>query len=143
MIEPMFIQGPIPAEKISDTIARHQSMTEIGAHSLFLGQVRADKAEGKAVTAIEYSAYEEMAGKELEKIREQIISQYDLISAHIYHSLGEVKTGQICFFVFTCSAHRREANEACRYLVDEIKEKVPIFGKELFEDETHQWKVNR
>ncbi|MDR8394046.1 molybdenum cofactor biosynthesis protein MoaE [Aliifodinibius sp. S!AR15-10] len=139
----VFVQGAIPPEKISNSIAKHQSKTSIGGHSIFLGQVRADDVDGKTVVAIEYTAYEEMAEKELGKIREKAFSKYDLTCAHIYHSLGTVKAGELCFFVFTSSAHRKAAREANRFLVDEIKEKVPIFGKEIFEDESHQWKVNQ
>ena len=62
---------------------------------------------------------------------------------HIYHSLGLVKTGEISLFVFVSTSHRKDAIEAIEYLVNEIKEKVPIFGKELFTDDTHQWKENR
>ncbi|MFH5833871.1 molybdenum cofactor biosynthesis protein MoaE [Halalkalibaculum sp. DA3122] len=143
MPKKVFVKGAIPPGKISNSIAHHQSKTTIGAHSIFLGQVRADEVEGKTVAAIEYTAYEEMALKEVEKIRENAFSKYDLTCAHIYHSLGTVKAGELCFFVFTSSAHRKTARQANRFLVDEIKEKVPIFGKEIFEDESHQWKVNR
>ena len=139
----VFIEGPISPEKIGNSIAGHQSKTGIGAHSIFLGQVRADTIDGKEVIAIEYSAYQEMAEKELHRIRESAFSRFDLICAHIYHSMGTVKTGEICLFVFTSSAHRNAATEANRFIVEEIKANVPIFGKELFEDETHQWKVNQ
>lgn len=143
MPKKIFIQGAIPPEKISDSIAKHQSKTGIGGHSIFLGQVRADEVDGKAVAAIEYTAYEAMAEKEVDKIREEAFEKFDLTCAHIYHSLGNIQVGELCFFVFTSSAHRKAAREANQFLVDEIKERVPIFGKEIFEDETHQWKVNR
>ena len=61
---------------------------------------------------------------------------------HIYHSLGEVKTGEICLFIFVSSPRRDAANDACRYILEAIKKEAPIFGKELFEDNTHKWKVN-
>ena len=138
----VFQQGPISPEKIATSIANHQSKTNIGAHSIFLGQVRADEIDGKTVQAIDYSAYEEMAEKEFYNIREAAFEKFDLTCMHIYHSLGPVKAGEICLFVFTSSAHRKAATEACSYLVEEIKAKEPIFGKEVFEDETHQWKVN-
>ncbi|MBL3657665.1 molybdenum cofactor biosynthesis protein MoaE [Fulvivirga sediminis] len=138
----VFVDGPISPDKIATSIANHQSKTNIGAHSIFLGQVRADEIEGKTVTAIEYSAYEEMADKAFHEIRESAFEKFDLTCSHIYHSLGTVKAGEICLFVFTSSAHRKAAIEACNYLVEEIKANVPVFGKELFEDETHQWKVN-
>lgn len=138
----VFVQGAITPNKIATSIANHQSKTNIGAHSIFLGQVRADEVDGKSVTAIDYSAYEEMAEKAFYEIRESAFDQFDLTCMHIYHSLGLVKAGEICLFVFTSSAHRKEATEACSYLVEAIKANVPIFGKEVFEDETHQWKVN-
>ena len=142
-IKKVFVEGAISPDKIADSISHHQTKTGIGAHSIFLGQVRADVIDEKEVTAIEYTAYEEMAGTKFHEIREAAFSKFDLTCAHIYHSLGKVKAGEICLFVFTSSAHRKAATDACRYLVEEIKAKVPIFGKELFEDETHQWKVNQ
>ena len=137
------MQGPIPPEKIAKSIANHQSKTNIGAHSIFLGQVRADLIEGKQVQSIDYTAYEEMAEKVFLEIREAAFSKYDMTCCHIYHSLGEVKAGELCLFVFTSSQHRKVAIEACNYLVEEIKSKAPVFGKELFHDDTHQWKVNQ
>lgn len=139
----VFVEGPITPEKIATSIAHHQVKTNIGAHDIFLGQVRADEIDGKTVQAIEYSAYNEMALKTFHEIRESAFEKYDLTCMHIYHSIGIVKAGEICLFVFTSSAHRKEAMDACRYLVEEIKAKAPVFGKELFEDDSHQWKVNK
>ncbi|WP_026915777.1 molybdenum cofactor biosynthesis protein MoaE [Christiangramia portivictoriae] len=139
----VFIQGAIPPEKIAKSIANHQSKTNIGAHSIFLGQIRADEVDGNIVQAIEYSAYEEMAEQVFHEIRETAFSKFDITCAHIYHSMGRVNAGEICLFVFTSSEHRKIAIEACNFFVEEIKAKVPIFGKELFEDESHQWKVNK
>jgi len=143
MPKSIFVQGAITPERISESIAKHQSKTAIGGHSIFLGQIRADEADGKRVAAIEYTAYEEMADKEADKIREEAFEKFDLTCAHIYHSLGHIKTGELCFFVFTSSAHRQAARDANAFLVDAIKERVPIYGKEIYEDESHQWKVNR
>lgn len=139
----VFVQGAIPAEKIAASVANHQSKTNIGAHSIFLGQIRADEVDGKTVSAIEYTAYEEMAEQVFHEIREAAFAKFDITCAHIYHSLGTVKTGELCLFVFTSSAHRKIAIEATNYFVEEIKAKVPIFGKEIFEDDSHQWKVNQ
>ncbi len=138
----VFLEGPIPPEKLAISVAHHQSRTEIGAHSIFLGQVRADRIEGKAVEAIEYSAYEEMANPILHEIREEAFSRFDITCAHVYHSLGRVGVGELCFYVFTSSARRKTAMAATEYFVEQIKARVPIFGKELFEDQSHQWKVN-
>lgn len=139
----VFQEGPITAEKIGKSIANHQVKTNIGAHDIFLGQVRADVIDGKTVTAIDYSAHEEMAEKAFYDIREAAFKKFDLTCMHIYHSLGKVNTGEICLFVFTSSAHRKETMDATRYIVEEIKAKVPVFGKEIFEDGEHVWKENK
>lgn len=138
----VFISGAIASEFIAQSIAKHQSKQNIGAHTIFLGQVRADAIEGKIVTAIEYSAYEEMANEAVAVIREKAFAQFDLICMHIYHSLGVVKVGEICLFVFVSAKRRNQVYEATETIVNWIKSEVPIFGKELFEDETFQWKKN-
>jgi len=139
----VFVNGPITPEKIATSIAHHQVKTNIGAHDIFLGQVRADEIEGKIVQAIEYTAYEEMAETKFNEIREATFLKYDLTCMHIYHSLGKINAGEICLFVFTSSKHRAMAMDACRFVVEEIKANVPVFGKEIFEDGEHQWKENK
>ncbi len=139
----IFVKGPITPEKIAQSIAHHQVKTNIGAHEIFLGQVRADVIEGKEVQAIVYSGYEEMVNQLAHDIRETTFEKFDLTCMHIYHSLGEVKAGEICLFVFTSSVHRKDAREACAYLVEEIKAKLPIYGKEVFDETSYQWKENR
>ena len=134
--------GAIAPQKIADSIAHHQVKTNIGAHDIFLGQVRADEIAGKKVVAIDYSCYEEMAEKVFHEIREAAFEKFDLTCLHIYHSIGLVNAGELCLFVFTSSRHRKMALDACRFIVEEIKLKAPVFGKEVFEYMTHQWKVN-
>ena len=138
----IFVQGPIAATFIADSIEKHSSKTGIGGHSIFLGQIRADKTEGKEVTSIEYTAYEEMALEKMYDIREDIFAKYDLVCMHVYHSLGKVKTGEICLFVFTSAAHRKAAIDACQEVVERIKSELPVWGKELFAGESYQWKEN-
>ncbi len=135
-------EGQILPEFIADSIAKHQHKTNIGAHQIFLGQVRADLIDEKEVVAIEYTAHEEMAEQIIHEIREETFEKFDLTCMHIYHSLGRVEKGQICLFVFVSSGHRRAANEAIVHLVEAIKERVPIFGKEILEDGSHVWKQN-
>lgn len=138
-----FKEGSISANFIAESIAKHQIKTNIGAHQIFLGQVRSDIISNREVVAIEYSAYEEMANKAFDEIREKAFAQFDLTCMHIYHSIGLVKAGEICLFVFVSSKHRKEVQRAIEFIVEEIKANVPIFGKELFEDATHIWKVNK
>jgi molybdopterin synthase catalytic subunit len=142
-IKNIFYQGAIPASFIAERIQKHNTQTAIGAHSIFLGQIRADEKDGKKITAIEYTAYEEMALEKMHGIREAIFEKYPLTCMHVHHSLGKIKSGEICFFVFTSSAHRKAAIDACQETVERIKTELPIWGKEFFEDETYQWKENK
>ncbi|MEN9442687.1 MAG: hypothetical protein RLZ33_2764 [Bacteroidota bacterium] len=142
MIKNCFKEGPITSQFIGDSIAKHQSKKTIGAHQIFLGQVRQDVIEELDVVAIEYSAYEEMANNEFDKIRESAFQRFDLVCMHIYHSLGLVAAGEICLFVFVSSKHRKMAQMAVEFIVEEIKNKVPVFGKEILSNDTHVWKTN-
>jgi len=139
----VFIQGEITSAFIANAISKHQTKTGIGAHNIFLGQIRKDEVAGKTVSAIEFSCYEEMAEKKLHEIREDAFQKFDLTCMHIYHSLGIVNLGEICFFVFVSAAHRPQVYEATEYIVNKVKEDVPIFGKELFETGAYQWKKNK
>lgn len=141
-IKNVFIEGPISPEFIANFIEKHQTKTAIGAHNIFLGQVRADKVEETSVGAIAYTAYTEMANKVMHDIRERAFEKFELNCMHIYHSLGVVKAGQICLFVFVSAPHRRVTFEALEYVVEAIKKEAPVYGKELLEDKSHQWKVN-
>lgn len=137
----VFIDGPITPDFIADSLAKHAAKQNIGAHSMFMGQVRADVNEsGQTVTGIEYEAYHEMAMETLHSIREDAFAKYELTCMHIYHSLGLVKAGKISLFVFTSSAHRRAAMEACDYLVERIKKEVQVWGKEILDSGESVWK---
>ena len=138
----VLVNGPISPQFIADSIAKHATKTSIGAHDIFLGQVRSDAIENKIVQAIEYTSYEDMAEEKFHEIRESAFAKFDLTCMHIYHSMGKVKAGEICLFVFVSSKHRAMAFDACRYIVEEIKANVPIWGKELFQDDTYVWKEN-
>ena len=140
----VFLEGAISPNFIADSIAKHSTKLEIGAHSIFLGQVRNDQHNtGQIVAAIEYTTYTEMAEAILHEIREAIFAKYSLTCMHVYHSLGLVLAGEISLFVFTSSKHRRDAIDACNEIVERIKKEVPIWGKEILQDnEGHVWKEN-
>lgn len=138
----IFVDGPISTEFIGTKIKNHQSKTRIGAHDIFLGQVRKDEIDGHTVEGIEYTAYQEMAEDAMYEIRENTFEKFEIECMHVYHSLGLVKTGGICLFVFVSSQRRKVAFEATEFVVEEIKEKLPVFGKELLSNQTHSWKVN-
>lgn len=141
-IKNVFREGAISPDFIANSIEKHQHKTGIGAHNIFLGQVRADKVGETSVGAIEYTAYTEMANKVMHDIRERTFEKYELTCMHIYHSLGIVKAGEICLFVFVSAPHRKVTFEALEYVVEAIKKEAPVYGKELLEDQSHQWKVN-
>lgn len=139
----VFVNGAITPAFIAESIAKHSGKTSIGAHDIFLGQVRNDIINDKTVVAIEYTSYEDLAEQKFHEIREAAFGKYNLVCMHIYHSRGIVKAGEICLFVFVSSKHRKVAFDACRDIVEQIKANVPIWGKELFEDESHVWKINK
>lgn len=139
----IFKESPISADFVANSIAKHATKTEIGGHNIFLGQVRADQVGENVVAAIEYTANQSMALEIMHEIREAIFAKYALTCMHVYHSLGIVKAGEICLFVFTSSKHRKAAIDACEECVERIKAELPIWGKELFETEGYQWKENK
>jgi molybdopterin synthase catalytic subunit len=138
----IFMEGAIPADFIGSSIQKHSSKKNIGAHSIFLGQVRADVMGDKTVAAIDYTSYTDMALEKMEEIRESVFEKYELTCMHVHHSLGLVKAGEICLFVFASSKHRKVAIDACEETVERIKAELPVWGKELFEDESYTWKIN-
>jgi molybdopterin synthase catalytic subunit len=143
MTPDFLVNGPITGEIIADYIARMEKSTEQGAHSLFLGQVRADIKGLKRVKAIEYSAYEKMTSKEGENIIGSLLKEFeDVKNIRILHSTGVVMAGKISLLVVVSAGHRHQAMAACTRAVELIKERLPVWKKEIFEDNTHEWKGN-
>jgi molybdopterin synthase catalytic subunit len=143
MKEGLFINGAISSEYIAEYIAKQGNKTNIGAHDIFLGQVRADEIDGNKVAAIDYTSYPEMANRKIMEIKKAAYERFNLVHIHVSHSLGIVRAGEICLFVCITSAHRKEAFEGCRYIVEEIKKDLPVWGKEIFEDDNYVWKENK
>jgi len=139
----IFHQGPIPPSLVAESLQKHSSRTDIGAHSMFLGQVRSDILGGQTVTAIEYTTYADMALEQMQEIRESIFAKYPLTCLHVHHSLGIVKAGEISLFVFASSVHRRAAIDACNEIVEAVKSTLPVWGKEIFDNSDSRWKVNQ
>jgi molybdopterin synthase catalytic subunit len=143
MVKDILVIGPITPELITHFIEELSEKTESGGHSVFLGQVRSDEINGKRVKAIEYSAYEAMVRIEADKIKESILSEFgDVKSINIVHSTGIVSAGGISLFVLISAAHRHKAIQACSKTVELIKEKLPVWKKEIFDDDSHEWKQN-
>jgi molybdopterin synthase catalytic subunit len=126
------VRGPITPVLISELMTLGGEDTGTGAVSVFIGKVRADEAEGGRVKAIEYSAYEEMAVREADGIAETVRSAFsDVRSVIIVHSLGVVMAGEASLFIMVTAGHRDQASRACRHTLEMVKEKLPIWKKEL------------
>jgi molybdopterin synthase catalytic subunit len=118
----IFVEGPIDPAFIAGSIAKHATRTDIGAHEIFLGQVRADVIDGRTVEAIEYTAYRDMALERMTVIREEAFTKWPSMTClHVHHSLGTIKAGELCFMVFASAPHRQSAREAVAWVVDRIK----------------------
>jgi molybdopterin synthase catalytic subunit len=140
----IFVEGAIAPAFIAERIAKHATRHDIGGHEIFLGQVRADVIEGRTVAAIEYTAYRDMANEQMAVIREEAFARWPQMTClHVHHSQGTIKAGELCFMVFASAPHRQQAREAVAYVTDEVKKRLPIFGKEIFAEGGHVWKENR
>ena len=104
-----------------------------GAVVTFLGNTR-DNFEGKRVVRLEYEAYEAMALKKLEEVRQQVMAEFGIEDVAISHRTGLVDIGQTSMVIAVASPHRKEAFSACHRAVDLVKEVVPIWKKEVYED---------
>lgn len=127
------IAGPITPTLISELMTLGNEDTAAGAVAVFIGRVRDDEQDGRRVSAIEYSAYEEMAVKETEAVINTVRSAFsDVRSVFIVHSTGIVKTGEASLFIMITAGHRDHATRACRHTLEMVKEKLPVWKKELF-----------
>lgn len=102
-----FVKGPVSSEQIAKRIASHQTEIHSGAYNIFLGQVRADKIEGKKVEGIDYTTKEEMASVVFKQISEDAKKNFELFSVDILHSTGPVMAGEICLMVLVTCGHRK------------------------------------
>ena len=104
-----------------------------GGEVIFVGTVR-NHTKGKTVIRLEFEAYEPMAINEMTKIAERMESREDIYKVAIHHRVGVLEIGEIPVIIGVSAAHRVAAFEACQYAIDTLKETVPIWKKEIFED---------
>ena len=105
-----------------------------GGHVVFIGTVR-DMTSGKRVVRLEFESYVPMAIKEMKRICAQINDQWpEVIGISMHHRVGSLDIGEIPVVIAISSAHRNVAFQACQYAIDTLKETVPIWKKEIFED---------
>ena len=120
---------PIDVSKVIETA----SSLGAGAVNVFIGTVR-DHAHNKGVVWLEYEAYESMAVSEIRKIIDEAAHRWPLLGWGVSHRIGTLKPGEVSVVVAVSSPHRKQAFEACQFIIDTLKEKAPIFKKEIFED---------
>lgn len=111
---------------------------ESGAVVLFLGVTRRFTAD-RETTRLAYDAYEEMAAKELQRLAEEARRRWPILTCAIVHRLGDVPAGEDSVAIAVSSAHRRDAFEAGQWLIDTLKQSVPIWKQEQWSDGAAQW----
>ncbi len=112
-----------------DYVSDHRA----GGNALFVGTVR-DQTHGKPVVKLDFEAYKPMAVKEMQKIAETMAERWDALKISIHHRTGTLELGDIAVIIAVCTPHRKASFEACQYAIDTLKETVPIWKKEYFED---------
>jgi molybdopterin converting factor subunit 1 len=105
-----------------------------GAIVTFIGVVRETSPTGRPVTRLEYEAFDDMAVREMERIAEQMDERWPGCSVAIEHRVGRMEIGEASVAIVVATPHRAAAFEACRFAIDRLKETVPIWKKEFFED---------
>jgi molybdopterin synthase catalytic subunit len=106
---------------------------QCGGIDVFIGTVR-NATKGKAVLRLEFEAYAKMALKEMQKIAEQAQAQWPIEKILLHHRTGVLQVGEVPVIIAAAAAHRDAAFDACRYIIDTLKQTVPIWKKEIFED---------
>lgn len=109
-----------------------------GAFCSFEGWVR-NHNEGKNVSALEYEAYEPLCQKEAQKIFQEARQRFDTIDMKVVHRVGKLNVGEMAVWVGVTAGHRDDAFKACRYLIDEIKHRLPIWKKEYYTNGDSGW----
>ena len=121
-------QSPIDMQELADFVADPAA----GAMATFVGMTR-NTNEGRQVTRLEYECYPGMAEKEMEKIAAEVLRRWPVKKIAMVHRLGRVDIGEASVAIAVSSGHRHAAFEACHYAINQLKETVPIWKKELYE----------
>ena len=121
-------------ERLVEAVRRDES----GAVALFYGVAR-NHSEGRRVSALEYDAYPAMAERKLRQVADEVRARWPITGIGVWHRTGRLAIGETSLLVAVSAAHREEAFEACRHAVDRIKQVVPIWKKEIWEDGDGAW----
>jgi molybdopterin synthase catalytic subunit len=134
MIDTRLVTEPIDPRALIERVAG----PDCGAVSLFLGTVR-DQHDGRAVTGIEYSAYERMALSEIGAIAAEARQRWSVERIVVVHRLGTLAVGDASIGIAAAHAHRAQAIAAASFIIEEVKRRVPIWKKEHYADGTREW----
>jgi molybdopterin synthase catalytic subunit len=134
MMHVSLVRVPIDIAALAATVARDSN----GATAIFVGSVRSSN-DGRPVTGIEYSAYDEMAEREMVSILTEASQKFGIAEASIEHRLGALHVGEASIGVAVAHPHRAAAMDALRYIVDETKRRAPIWKLEHYTDGTREW----
>jgi molybdopterin synthase catalytic subunit len=127
------VGGPITPLLISELMTLGNDDNGAGAVSIFIGKVRDDEVNGNRIKALDYSAYSEMAEKEADGIVKTVKAAFsDVRKVLLVHSTGMVKAGEASLFIMVTSGHRDHATRACRHTLEMVKERLPVWKKEIF-----------
>lgn len=113
----------------------------LGGTALFIGSVRQSADDGPVI-AIEYSAYDAMAEAEAGRVMAEAARRWPDARMVLQHRLGRVPVGEASVLVAAAAPHRAEAFAACRYVIEEVKRRVPVWKKEFHSDGTAEWRAN-
>ena len=127
------IRDPIDSQALLDAVAR----PEAGGIALFLGVVRNNNL-GRTVQYLEYDAYPPLAVRQMCVIAEEVRVRWDIADVAMLHRIGRLEIGEASVGIAVSAAHRKEALEACHYAIDRLKESVPVWKKEVW-DNGEEW----
>lgn len=130
----------IVEEPIEPRILDELVGTGAGGVVTFLGIVREASSEGRSVRALWYEAFVTMALREFESIATEARVRFGDVKIGVIHRVGEVRAGEIAVAVVAAAAHRAAAFDACRYAIDELKRRAPIWKKECYADGSAEWR---
>jgi molybdopterin synthase catalytic subunit len=124
------------------SVIRVVESEEAGAVNVFIGTTR-NHSHGKAVVSLEYEAYVPMALKLMEEVEREAAKRWKVHKIAVVHRIGLVNVGEPSVVIAVSSAHRDEAFQASRFLIDKLKEVVPIWKRECFADGTMEWSQHK
>lgn len=128
-------EEPLDADSLRAVLANPQA----GACATFEGWVR-DHHDGRVVAGLRYEAYATLAGSEGERVVAEALARFDCIEARCAHRIGDLAIGDLAVWVGVAAAHRAAAFDACRYIIDEVKARVPIWKHERYADGQATWR---